>query len=150
MPLRRCTLVSCALGLALALPAAAHDRNFCEQPKPHPIDAHFDRAMAAAGGVTFDMKEAIGAAIVAWDAELNRGYRSLLRTLPAGQAAALRSAQRAWLAWDRSQELADLTLLDSGGSMDVVQVMDLHRLRLRARVCELATWRDATDPPAAP
>lgn len=139
MPLRHCILAST---LALSLPVAAHEPNFCDRPRPHPIDQRMDAAIARSGGVTADMRDAQGAAYAAWDRELNRIYARLMKALPKDAASALRASQRAWLAWDRAQAAADQALQADAGSAAALQVAASGLSRLRARVCELGDWEE--------
>lgn len=146
MPCRHCILLACAL--ALASPVAAHEPNFCQQATPHPIDVAFERAIARSGGITADMRDAQAIAYAAWDKQLNEAYGALVKQLPKPVAARLRASQRAWLAWDRSQTEADWSLLADDGTGAALQVSDMGRERLRARVCELQGWQLLVEPGA--
>lgn len=139
----RCWILACAM--ALSWPVAAHEPDFCGRAKPHPIDVAFGKAIEASGGVTYDIREAQGTAYAAWDRELNAVYGRLIKRLPKQQAAALRSAQRAWLAWSKAQDAAEWSRFAEGGTSGPIAVSDIGRERLRARVCELTGWEQDLD-----
>lgn len=123
---------------AASTQASDNELHWCHRPQPHPVDVAFEQAMQRAGGVTAGMREAQGEAWQGWDAELNRLYRDAMR--PFGKdarAAALRKAQRAWLAWDAAEAASDIAQQADGGSIGPVIVSDLALQRRRARACTL-------------
>jgi uncharacterized protein YecT (DUF1311 family) len=123
-----------------ALPAFAQagDPNWCNLPQPHPLDAAFARAIERSGGVTADMRDAQSEAYIGWDAELNRLYRVLTRQVDGDmRGAALRRAQRAWLAWDAAEAESDSAFVADEGSSGPLGVADQAIARRRARACTL-------------
>jgi uncharacterized protein YecT (DUF1311 family) len=115
----------------------------CDYVEKHAIEAAFAADIERSGGVTVDMRDAQGRAHEAWDAELNRLYRALLDRLKREtDRNALRTAQRAWLAFDRAEaqwHWSDAMHAQEGtaGPLNVVAAsLD----RLKRRVCDL---RDA-------
>ena len=130
------------LSMVLAFPAHAAD-HWCGLPQPHPVDAAYAQAMEKSGGVTVDMHDAQAAAHAGWDAELNRLYRSAMRSFGKdARAATLRDAQRAWLAWDAAETRSDLARQVDGGSIGPVIVSGLAMQRRRARACTLHDMQD--------
>lgn len=90
----------------------------------HPIDQALSTCMETPEGMsTHGMRECIGTATEAWDAELNRVYSALMRELPADAKTALRTAQRQWIAFRD----ADLRALESAyGAMDGTMYLVMH------------------------
>ena len=132
--------------LFVAIPASATP--WCDLPQPHPVDAAFAVALERSGGVTADMRDAQGEAFAAWDAELNRLYRRVLRQFGGDlRATALREAQRAWLAWDVAETRSDLAQQAETGSIGPVIVSGLALQRRRARAC---TLHEMQEPDPAP
>ena len=133
-------LLACLL---LAAHAQAAPPHWCGQAQAHPLDAAYARALQRTGGVTVDIRNAQGTAWQGWDAELNRLYRQALRALGAGErSAALRKAQRAWLAWDGAEAASDQAMQADAGTLGPVVVADLSIERRRARACTLRQWLD--------
>ena len=130
------------LSMALAFPAHAAD-HWCGQPREHPLDAVYARAMEQSAGVTVDMHDAQTMAFDAWDAELDRLYRGAVRQFGRdARADTLRAAQRAWLAWDAAETRSDLAQQADGGSIGPVTVSNLAMQRRRARACTLFNMQD--------
>lgn len=129
-----------AILLLPALSAFAQDaeRHWCGLPQPHPLDAAFARAIDRSGGVTADMRDAQGEAHAGWDGELNRLYRAVMKQLGGDmRAAALRQAQRAWLAWDDAEAVSDVAFAEDQGTSGPLGVADQGIARRRARACTL-------------
>ena len=130
------------LSAVLAFPAHAAD-HWCGQPREHPLDAVYARALEQSGGVTVAMHDAQTMAFDAWDAELNRLYRGAVRQFGRdARADTLRAAQRAWLAWDAAETRSDLAQQADGGSIGPVTVSNLAMQRRRARACTLFNMQD--------
>ena len=125
--------------LLLLLAGTAHaGDHWCGLPGAHPLDAAHAVAMEASGGVTVDMHDAQTAAFEGWDGELNRLYRNAMQQFGKDMRAdALRTAQRAWLAWDRAETRSDLAQQADGGSSGPLIVTALATQRRRARACSL-------------
>ena len=126
-------LIACAL-LAPTAHAAEH---FCGRSTPHPIDQALAKASERSGGVTVDMADAQSAAFTAWDKELNRVYAALQKAAGPERREALRNAQRAWLAYDKAQDLWVATLHADEGTSTALNVGGAALQRRRARVCDL-------------
>ena len=126
-------LIACAL-LAPTAHAAEH---FCGRSTPHPIDQALAKASERSGGVTVDMADAQSAAFTAWDKELNRVYTALQKAAGPERREALRNAQRAWLAYDKAQDLWVATLHADEGTSTALNVGGAALQRRRARVCDL-------------
>ena len=134
---------SFALLLMLLASAVRAEDHWCGLPQAHPVDAAYAQAMEKSGGVTVDMHDAQAAAHAGWDAELNRLYRSAMRSFGKdARAIALRDAQRAWLAWDEAETRSDLAAQADGGSIGPVIVSGLAMQRRRARACTLHDMQD--------
>ena len=117
---------------------AAHAaENFCGRARPHPIDVAFAAASERSGGVTVDLVDAQSAAYDAWDKELNRVYAELQKVLPAEKRDALRTAQRAWLAFDAAQAKWEMVLHADQGTSTALNVGGAALERRRSRVCDL-------------
>ena len=129
--------------LLLLLAGTAHaEDHWCKLPGAHPLDAAHALAMEASGGV--DRHDAQTAAFEGWDGELNRLYRDAMQQFGKDMRAdALRTAQRAWLAWDRAETRSDLAQQADGGSSGPLIVTALATQRRRARACTLHDMQDA-------
>ena len=129
---------SFALLLMLLASAVRAEDHWCGLPQAHPVDAAYAQAMEKSGGVTVDMHDAQTAAFEGWDGELNRLYRDAMQQFGKDMRAdALRTAQRAWLAWDRAETRSDLAQQADGGSSGPLIVTALATQRRRARACTL-------------
>ena len=123
--------------LVAALPAHAAEE-FCGSGKPHSIDVRTDAGMEKAT-TTVDMREVQGRAYQAWDRELNRVYRELLRGLDKDSAAKLKKAQKAWLLW-RDSETAWLwseAMHGNSGTAGPLNVSGAGTEMVRQRTCDL-------------
>lgn len=121
----------------VALPAFA-DGNFCGTDKPHPIDVEAGKRMETAM-TTVDIRDAQGQAYQAWDKELNRIYRELMRGLDKDSAAKLKKAQKAWIAFRDSEVdwLWSKAIYGDAGTSGPVNVSGADTEMVRQRVCEL-------------
>lgn len=129
--------------LLLLAGAGRAEGHWCGLPRAHPVDAAYAQAMARSGGVTVDMHDAQAAAYSAWDGELNRLYRSAIRSFGNDvRATTLRDAQRAWLAWDQAETRSDLARQAEGGSIGPVIVSGLAMQRRRERACTLYAMQE--------
>lgn len=126
-----------ALTLCFAASTHAAEPHFCGRSTPHPIDQALAVASQRSGGVTVDLADAQSAAFAAWDKELNRVYAALLKAAGPERRDALRSAQRAWLAYDKAQDLWVATLHADEGTSSALNVGGAALQRRRARVCDL-------------
>lgn len=132
---------------ALSAFAQAADSHWCGLPQAHPLDAAFARAIERSGGVTADMRDAQGEAYAGWDEELNRLYRTVMKQLDGDvRAAALRQAQRAWLAWDGAEVGSDAAFAADQGTSGPLAVADQAIARRRDRACRLRQLLE-DDPP---
>jgi uncharacterized protein YecT (DUF1311 family) len=117
------------IGLA-AIPAGAAAK--------HPIDAAYDRAVAADSS-TAGMVDAAVDARKRWDADMNRVYGLLMKKLDPGTGTLLRDAQRAWIRYRDAELAANAGIVDweyrqaGGGTIwSVVQAgraMEITRTR---------------------
>ena len=134
---RRAFALACLAG---ACAAAGGAERFCDGP-PSPIDVALERELAAAAGVTVDIRAAQSRASERWDKALNTTYRDLLAKLPPEGRPALIETQRAWLAYRDSETrfLWSAPMYGQEGSVGPIVVSDRARRTLAARVCELKT-----------
>lgn len=139
LTLPRCAAAMLALALAATWAPAQAAEHFCGRSTAHPIDQALARDSERSGGVTADLREAQSHAYAAWDKELNRLYQSLLAKAGKERQAALRNAQRAWLAYDKAQVQWDLALHADEGSSASLNVAGAALERLRQRACDLST-----------
>lgn len=131
-------LAACAL-LAPTAQAAGH---FCGRTTAHPIDKAHAAAAQRSGGVTVELSDAQSAAYTAWDKELNRVYAELLKAVDPSQREALRTAQRAWLAFDKAQGQWVAVQHADEGTSAALNMGGAALERRRARVCDLLTDLD--------
>ena len=108
----------------------------------HPIDAWLAECMEKDPS-SQGTNSCLGRAYEKWDAELNRVYRELSGKLDAGERAALRDAQRAWVAF-RDGELGWLGKFYGGlqGSMYGNMLAADRAELVRRRVMELSSFLD--------
>lgn len=122
--------ILCALLVAgaLAAPALADDDQIDAD-----LEACLDGEMSTQG-----MVECYGAAYEAWDAALNDVYAALRETLTSDEAAALRDAQRAWIAFrDAEQAFLASLLTPDRGTMMRITVNAMMTDMVKARVLAL-------------
>lgn len=131
-------LLSALTLLAAGTQAAHAAEHFCGQPTAHPIDKALGAASARSGGVTVDLHDAQSAAYAAWDKELNRLYAQVLKAAGPARRDALRTAQRAWLAFDTAQGQWDAAMHADQGSSAALNIGGAALERRRARVCTLS------------
>lgn len=118
---------------ALAAPALADDDQIDAD-----LEACLDNEMTTQG-----MVECYGATYEAWDAALNDVYAALRETLTSDEAAALRDAQRAWIAF-RDAESTFLGSLETPdrGTMMRITVNAMMTDVVKARVLALRSLVD--------
>jgi uncharacterized protein YecT (DUF1311 family) len=122
--------------LLASLPLAAQD------DAADPIDTAFDDCLAApAGESTQGMVECAVAAYQSWDAALNDAYDALMDALDPAQQAALRDAQRKWIAFrDADKAFGASTMTPDSGSMLRVSLNFAAVDTVRARVLALRAY----------
>lgn len=128
------------LVLAVFASAASAGEHPCAYVASHAIEANFARAVEHSGGVTVDLRDAQSTAYVAWNAELNRLYRTLLDGMPeAADRDALRKAQRAWLAFHEAESewLNSDAMHGQEGTSGPLNIAGAGLTRLQQRVCDL-------------
>jgi uncharacterized protein YecT (DUF1311 family) len=91
----------------------------------------------AAAGVTPAMAECIGAELDRQDARLNAAYQAAMRVRAETERAALRDAQRAWIARRDAECRGRLT----GGSIDRLELPGCHLSMTAIRTAELEQMR---------
>lgn len=113
--------------------------NFCGRAEAHPIDQAFEAAMLRSEGFTVPMREGQAVAQVAWERELDRAYQELMQaTLPQDRPD-LRTAQQAWLAFDRAENRWhwSKSMYGDAGQAGLLNLAGDGLRRLRDRVCAL-------------
>ena len=120
-------LVALFVAGALASPALADNDQIDAD-----LEACLDNEMSTQG-----MVECLGAAYEAWDSALNEVYGRLRGSLSAEEAAALRDAQRAWIAFRDAESafLASLMVPERGTIMRITvnaMMTDLVKARVLA------------------
>jgi uncharacterized protein YecT (DUF1311 family) len=125
------------LSLACAPPALAAEV-WCDSARPHPIDIAASKRLDSAV-TTVDIRAAQGEAHIAWDKELNRVYRELMRGLDKDSAARLKKTQKAWLAYRDAEVdwLWSTALYGDAGTSGPVSVSGAGTELVRQRTCEL-------------
>lgn len=108
--------IATTLLLSAAMAATAGAAPAQDKPAQTPA---FDACMDRAGGVTVEMRACISEEHGRQDAVLNTNYRALMRLLPPERQAALRAAQRAWIAF-REAECAYTASADMEGTLGPV------------------------------
>lgn len=135
-------ILRCRICLAVALAMALAATTGLAQAPVDPIDERLQAALEQDPS-TADQLAAIAAARAAWDARLNAVYRELLASLSPDAAAALRTSQRAWLAFRDAEERAlDALYANTEGTLFLPLRADDGVDLLRHRVRDLEGWRD--------
>lgn len=136
--MRRRLPAAALLALCIWNPAHAAEP-WCDSGKPHPIDVDSDKRMDTAT-TTVDIRAAQGDAYQAWDRELNRVYRELIRGLDKDSAARLKKAQKAWLAYRDGEVdwLWSKAMYGDAGTSGPINVSGAGTALLRQRTCELS------------
>ena len=107
--------------MALAPTLATADDTF---PDQHPIEAALSACMETPEGMsTHGMRQCIDQANSAWDGELNRIWRELMRELGPEAKQELRLAQRQWLAFRDAEYKA---LASAYGAMSGSMFQPMH------------------------
>ncbi len=122
-----------AVGLFGSVAQAAEDSQ-------HPIDAAFEKCIAADSS-TAGMIGCAADAEMAWDMDLNAGYKDLVAALKGKSLEAARQAQRAWVA-QRDKEFALQDALRGGlsGTMWGPIMADQRMSFVRARAQQLRAY----------
>jgi len=136
-PMKMCVLFATA-ALALAAAAAAADDK-------DPIEAGMDACLESPDGAsTVGMVECMGTAYAAWDKELNAVYGRLVEALDRDSAAALKAAQRQWIAFRDADAAFQIAPWSADKGTLVQPAFGLARVELvSARVKALRSY-DAT------
>ena len=114
------------------------------EQKKHPIDVAYDDCICAPDGngyKTYGMIECAREAETAWDKELNKQYRELMKRLSADEKAKLKKTQKAWLAYrDAEKDFSAMYYGGKEGSMYFV--LNAARLMgiIRSRALELEDY----------
>lgn len=101
----------------------------------HPIDVKFEDCTNAPDGyTTYGMIECMREAEAAWDKELNKQYREVMKRLSADGKAILKKTQKAWLGYrDAEKEFSAIYYGNKQGSMYLVlnaaRLMEITRSR---------------------
>jgi uncharacterized protein YecT (DUF1311 family) len=96
--------------------------------------------LSGEGGTTAGMVRCTGEEAAAWDDALNTAYTALHDSLNASQAAALREAQRAWIAL-RDTDCSYLASYFEGGSMAQIEHANCVLHKTAERTIELQRWQ---------
>lgn len=134
LPMSHIRLLSAAVvALALAAPAAAAEA---------PTTSEYTACMDASGGVHPDMMDCIAAETERWDAVLNQSYKKLAGALDDPAKAALKDAQRKWIAYrDAECNLAYMAAGgDEGGQMAPLAANDCMMSLTAIRASELTAY----------
>ncbi len=109
----------------------------------HRIDSLEQLCLDTCDQSTAGMRECVGLALEAWDAELNRVYGLLLENVSSDERTRLRDAQRAWLAWrDKEIEFIHAKRDNTQGTMwQLVAASEAMQLT-RDRVLQLQAYLD--------
>lgn len=136
--MRSLLMLAATLSFACA-PQAFAVEAWCDSARPHPIDAAANKRLDSAV-TTVDIRGAQGEAYAAWDKELNRVYRELMRGLDKDSAARLKKAQKAWLAYRDAEVdwLWSKALYGDAGTSGPVNVSGAGTELVRQRTCELS------------
>lgn len=111
-----------------------------EADSVHPLDRELEACLTLDAS-TAGMVNCMNLASEKWDAELNRVYNKLRKSLRPAEREALQTAQRAWIAY-RDAEFALLERIydDAGGSLARVEAASRRVEFVRARVLTLAGY----------
>lgn len=134
--MRRLLAASLLVFLAAA-PALAEDGE-----EEDPIDTALTECLDAPDGQsTLGMVQCFGTAYESWDKALNEEYQGLMETLEPEQQAALKAAQRKWLAFrDSEQEFLQTLVTDHSGSIMRVITNEGMADMVKARVLALRLY----------
>lgn len=134
----RCLLLFLAALSPCVAPSVHAAEAWCDTGQPHAIDTAEARRLQSAM-TTVDIRAAQGEAYAAWDRELNRVYRELLRGLDKDSAVRLKKAQKAWLAYRDSEVdwLWSKAMYGDAGTSGPVNVSGAGTALVRQRTCDL-------------
>ena len=107
--------------------AFAAERRYSEQ---------FASCSRQSGGVTVAIRDCIDAEHTRLDGELNRHYRTLMRSLPPTKAQALRQSERRWLI-DRKRKCDAAGNSEAGGTLQMIMIDSCYLDSLYDRVSTL-------------
>ncbi len=112
------------------------------QETKDPIDQSLDICLQSpAGASTVGQTDCAAKAYAAWDAELNKVYQTLMKSLDPASRDLLRSAQRQWLAFRESEKkFQTAPWRQKGGTLIGVSVNLDNVEALRSRVMALRTY----------
>jgi uncharacterized protein YecT (DUF1311 family) len=112
-----------------------------------PIDEALTKCLDAPDGQsTQGMVECLGAAYEAWDSALNAAYAELIKSLAPEQAAQLRTAQRAWLAFrDAERDFLGTLVTPEAGSIMRITTNEAMVDIVKARVLQLRSHLESED-----
>lgn len=131
------------IGLSL-LVAASLSVHAQEEALPNPIDIALDSCLSIdTNQTTFGMVQCVMQAYDAWDAELNRQYKSLMAKLNTQEQSALREAQRKWIAY-RDAELEFSGLMHTNLEGTLYKIFHAERVLAltKQRVLDLKSYGD--------
>lgn len=117
-------------------PAAQPEKGSLQAALDKKVEALMNKAKSTA-----DQIQAAATGSKLWDEELNRVYQSLLKALPPAGQAALKTAQKSWLAF-RDQQFAfiDQTYRQFDGAMYLPMHAHARMSVVRERALDLARF----------
>jgi uncharacterized protein YecT (DUF1311 family) len=130
-------LAAFAALLVPMLACAAPQDEQASPPPTDPTDAALARCDEAAGLVDANYADCRDQAAAAWDARLNAAYGKLEAGLPPDDFAALREAQRHWVAFVEADAKARGEMHDGWGTLDNAIDASVHLDHVRERALEL-------------
>jgi len=112
------------------------------QAEKHPIDLKIEQCLSVdSNQSTFGTINCIRTAMEEWDAELNKYYNLLMKTLNADEQEKLRAAQRQWLVFrDKEFEFIEKMYRNMEGTMWKIVEADSHNNIVRQRALELTSY----------
>lgn len=111
------------------------------RPRREPVEAALKDCLGSPENqTTSGMVACYGKAILAADTELNRVWQRLMKAVPTGEQAALKSSQKAWLAF-RDEEVKALGLLSGrDGTLHRLQAAEAHLRLIQERTAQLVRF----------
>jgi uncharacterized protein YecT (DUF1311 family) len=109
----------------------------CAEPPEDPTDQALARCEESAGTVDANYKDCSYEAAAAWDVRLNAAYGKLEAGLDPEDFAALREAQRHWVAFVEADAKARGEIHDGLGTLDNANDAYVHLRHVRERALEL-------------
>jgi len=130
-------------GVVLHDPQTKHNINIVAGLNPHPIDKLMSNCMQKNNSQTHQV-DCLLEANGRWDTELNRAYKSLMRSLQAQPKQSLKQAQRLWMAFRDSQAHSISDIIHKTHTMWKVlqteRVMQLTKLQA-LRLMDYQAWQ---------